>query len=185
MNKLTLAAIVCAASMGVITNAQADALDLALSDKTAHISYENINGATNKSMIKTSYFHRENGGDAFDMSLLVGDVSEKSKFLIGGKMFYLNLDNDQGSDGYGLALGAEGEFTLSSRVYLKGHIYYSPEVTTFNDIENYRDFEVRIGYDVIPEASISLGYRYAKAKLEYGGSQYMQDNLFVALTMRF
>lgn len=182
--KIVIAALITLSS-SIFTTANANSFDLALSNKTALLTYESLNAITNKSMIKGSYFHHEDGDDAFDMSFLVGEVSRKSKLLIGGKIFYLNLDNAQESDGYGLALGAEGEFTLAPKLSLKAHVYYSPEVTTFSDIENYRDLEIRVAYDVIPEASVSVGYRHAKAELETGGSERLQDNLFIALTLSF
>ncbi len=169
----------------IISTASADSFDLALSNKTAMLTYESAGGITNKSMVKGSYFHHDDGDDAFDMSFLVGEVHKKSKLLIGGKVFYLNLDNASEDDGYGLAIGAEGAFTLAPKLSLKAHAYFAPEVTSFSDIEDYRDLEVRLAYDIIPEASVAFGYRSAKAELENGGSERLQDNLFLALTLVF
>lgn len=181
----TTLAVLFALSTSLTATVQANSFDLALSNKTALLTYSSLNVTSDKSMMKVSYFHHDDGDDAFDMTFLVGEVNKKSKLLIGGKVFYLNLDNSYESDGYGIALGTEGEFTLAPKLSFKAHAYYAPEVASFSDIKNYRDIEMRLAYDIIPEASVALGYRHAKAELETGGSERLQDNLFLALTLAF
>jgi hypothetical protein len=165
-----------------INSVHANIFDLALSNKTALLTLSNSDTSQANRVLKASYFHHEDDADMLDVSFLVGDTSKEDTFLLGGKIYYINLNN---THGYGLALGAEAEFNLAPQLYLQGQAYYAPQVTSFTDVENYREVELRIAYDIIPQASISLGYRNAKVNLENGASDKFQDSAFVAISLKF
>lgn len=166
----------------IVAPVQADEVDLAFSNDTAKIKYSRSGVISKRSQVNFSYFHHQDGADMFDMDILVGDASSANQLLIGGKLFYAS-DNDL--DGTGLALGFSGSASLAHKLYLKGHAFYAPSVTSFNDVDNYQELEIRLTYQVIPEAEVSLGYRNAEFDIDNGGDLEIQDNIFLALTLNF
>lgn len=183
MKKIKNLLLTCGvASALVIPSAQADEIDLAFSNDTAKLKYSRSGIISERSQVNLSYFHHQDGADMFDVDLLVGDASSANQLLIGGKFFYAS-DNDL--DGTGLALGFSGSASLAHKLYLKGHVFYAPSVTSFNDLENYQEFEIRLTYQIIPEAEVSLGYRNAEFDVDKGGNVEIQNNAFLALTLNF
>jgi hypothetical protein len=56
---------------------------------------------------------------------------------------------------------------------------------TFNDGENMRFTDMRIGYEILPEAEIYLGYRNAEVELESGVEGTIDESGFLGLRILF
>lgn len=182
IQKLFFSYSLAATTALIVVPGHADEVDLAFSNDTAKIKYSRSGVVSKRSQANVSYFHHQDGADMFDVDLLVGDANSANQLLIGGKLFYAS-DNDL--DGTGLALGFSGSASLAHKIYLKGHAFYAPSVTSFNDLENYQELEIRLTYQVIPEAEVSLGYRNAEFDINNGGDLEIQDDVFLALTLNF
>ncbi|WP_111978876.1 YfaZ family outer membrane protein [Algibacillus agarilyticus] len=163
----------------------ANSVDLALSNKTAKLTYASTNLINDKSVVSASYLHHsqdDEKANLVDMALLVGGVQKLNKLLLGGKIFYGNTDSLHAP---GLALGAQAEYKVAPQLFLKGQAFYSPAVTSFSDLENYREVELRVAYEPFSEAEIALGYRNISLKIEDTGSVDIHNGAFLALTLKF
>lgn len=184
MKKLKQLFVTCSILASVLTTntLQADELDLALSNDTAKVMFSRSGVISERSQVNATYFHHQDGIDMFDIDVLVGDANSTNQILIGGKAFYLSDDN---LDGTGIALGVTGSASVAHKVFLKGHFFYAPSVTSFNDIKNYQDIEIRLAYQIIPEAEVAIGYRNAEVGIDNAPDVDIQKNVFAALTLSF
>ncbi|MDX1442874.1 MAG: YfaZ family outer membrane protein [Gammaproteobacteria bacterium] len=157
-------------SMGLFfsTGAAASELDFNVSDEALAIDYmaTPTEGGAQGSI---GFLRQEDDIVIADLGLhLVDNAGTEQQPVtagLGGKLFFLDTDVPSGG---GIAIGAFGRFNLSeaNRVAVAGSIHYAPEVTTFSDVEGYWEFDARIEYEVLRNASIYLGYRKVEAEFE-------------------
>jgi len=93
--------------------------------------------------------------------LLTGDAGAKDVDVAAGlgiRAVYTGIDHDSGG---AVALGGqlEGRMPSMNRLGLTGYAYYAPEVLSFGDVNDYREYGVAIDYEVIRGGSIYVGYR--------------------------
>lgn len=94
-----------------------------------------------------------------------GSQDQPVKVGLGGKLLFVDTEFLSGG---GIGIGAFGRFNLSkaNRVAVAGSLHYAPTVTTYGDVESYLEYDARIEYEVLRNASIYLGYRKVEAEFE-------------------
>ncbi|AWB65021.1 hypothetical protein C2869_00550 [Saccharobesus litoralis] len=183
LKKTFITALTLAASITGVAQAQNKALDLALSNKTAKISYGHSGIGSENSYVQASYFHHDEDADLADIAFLVGKAQNMNNLLVGGKVFYGSVGD---ADGGGLAIGAQGQYKLAAELYLRGQAYYAPQVVSFGDAENYVEVEARLSYQLMPEAEVSLGYRDISVDIKDSPvDAELHSGGFLALTLKF
>jgi len=109
--------------------------------------------------------------------LLTGDTGARDAHITAGlglRVQYLDLEH--GDDGTGLALGGQIEIAPRGmeRISFGGYGYYQPKILTSGDIDAQSEWAARIGYEVIRNASIYVGYRSLRA--DYHGDWRTLDS---------
>lgn len=76
-----------------------------------------------------------------------------------------------------------------NRLLLNAHLYYAPNITSLLDAEDFMDFNVSAGYEVVPSATVYLGYSLVKARFitsnDQTDSREINNNFHLGLHMEF
>jgi len=136
------------------------------------------------------WLHHQDRGDVGHLGLnLVGLASAGRNPVrggLGGKLFYTNSDLIDES-GFALGLGGFLAYTppAYNRFSVSAHVYFAPDVLAFSGADGYQEFEARLSYNVLREADIYLGARYAKADFDDRGDALIDNGLHVGIQLRF
>lgn len=146
------------------TTAVADSLDIDLRDKAFRGSYTtNVSGKNGLSAefgVLTNEDTKQLNDTMYYVGMLVSgeNWSKKGTFNIslGGKSFYTSKNSvDLG----GIAFGGDIRFSPVHRLGIGGSFYYAPEITSFMDCKKYTETNVRVDYQVLPQAFVYANYR--------------------------
>lgn len=171
----------------------AQSLELNLGDKSAEISFQAPTGwgASGRSQFDGGMLFRDNNPEDYTLAgfgiEVVGDAGLSApglQFGVSIKGFYGSLSQiDVGA----IAIGGLLRLAPATmpRVYFQITGRYAPNVVTFNDGENMRFTDMRIGYEILPEAEIYLGYRNAEVELESGVEETIDESGFLGLRILF
>jgi len=158
----------------VSTTALADSVDINLRDTSAQFQY--ISSLGRDSLGKTKfhmgilYVNRNNM--LGDFGLLVQDElgDNAPGFSVGvgikGLVAKVTGDSTTVSSTSALALGGLVRYSppATRRLGIVGEVYLSPNIVTFGDANRYIETNVRLEYEIIPQAVAYVGYR----KIEFG-----------------
>lgn len=132
----------------------------------------------------------EDGGDAFVPHvgvLLTGDAGARDAKVTAGLGIRAAYIDGESNDGSAIALGGQVDVRIPGydRVALGAYGYFAPEVTTFGDTDKYYDVGLSLGYEVIKDASVYVGWRKVVADLDGGGEIEADDGLNIGLRLDF
>lgn len=70
-------------------------------------------------------------------------------------------------------------------VGVDAHAVYAPDVFTFRDAEDYLEAGIGLGYQMLPNARLTLGYQHIRAGLENHHSYRLDDTLRLGVVLDF
>lgn len=122
-----------------------------------------------------------------DITVLSGGLfanGQREQFSgrLGGKAYYTDLDGDSG---YGIALGGDLTFTLSSDLSVIGGIYYGPSSISFSDVDGYEEWFVKARFQLFENGALGAGYGSFDLEPEEGRDIEVDDGLFLEMTLTF
>lgn len=155
------------------TTAVADSLDIDLRDKAFRGSYTmNVSGKSGLSTefgVLTNEDTKQLNDTMYFAGLLVtGENWSKSgtfNISLGGKTFYTSKNS---VDLSGIAFGGDIRFSPVHRLGIGGSFYYAPEITSFMDCKKYTETNVRVDYQVLPQAFVYANYRNIEMDIDAG-----------------
>jgi hypothetical protein len=164
------------------TTAVADNLDIDLRDKAFRGSYStNISGKSGLSAefgVLTNEDTKQLNDTLYYAGLLVtGENWSKSgtfNISLGGKVIY-SSPSDWNVDLSAMAFGGDIRFSPIHRLGIGGSFYYSPEITSFMDCKKYYESNLRVDYQVLPQAFVYANYRSIKVDIDKGASDVKVD----------
>lgn len=195
LNRIHRAAVAGPAAAAVAAAALASApasaaeLDLSLNDDAARLTYAWDIAADNL-RLDAGWLHHQDRGDVINVGLhLEGAASSGNNPVIGGlggKVFYIDPDGTS-LDAVVLGVGGFLRYTLPryNRFNLYAHAYFAPDVLAFGDGDRYQEVEARIGYNVLRDADVFIGVRYANIEFDPAGDLTMDNGLNVGIQLRF
>lgn len=133
-------------------------------------------------------FGSENGEDLSAGHLgilLTGDAGAPNANVTAGLGLRGQFIDGEGDSGGGLGLGGQIDVRLPNynRVGLFAYGYYGPEVTSFGDVDDFHEYAVSLGYEVLRDAMIYVGYRQLEA--DFGAVEAKEDGAHVGLRLDF
>ncbi len=177
--KMAGVGVLCAGLLGISQGARASAIDINLNNDAAqfrYIAYDGRAGGFGKREMDIGLLYTTDddliGMFGAQVIAEAGSASPGLEAGIGFKIFAARSEQDNVSaDFFSLAIGGQLRFSLPPhrRILLGVEGYYSPQVVTFNDADNFSYVSASIGYEILPRASVYLGYRDVRAKLDLNG----------------
>jgi len=132
----------------------------------------------------------EDGADAFVPHvgiLLTGDAGARDAQVTAGLGVRLAYIDGENKEGGAVALGGQVDVRIPGyeRIALGAYAYGAPEVTSFGDADSYYDIGVSVGYEVIKDASVYIGWRQVEADVDGGGDIEADDGFHAGLRLNF
>lgn len=114
-------------------------------------------------------------GENLDAPLLVA---------VGVRGYYTRA---RSSDAFSIAIGADVNWMPLSVPGLEvgGYVYGAPDILSFGDGERLLDYGARVGYQIIPLATIFLGYQNFDVDIESKGRATLDDGFMLGVHFRF
>lgn len=184
----TIAALLCVSS-GVAAAAQS--IDLSLSNDTALLRYSmpvsyNPSGRTDADF--GLLYTEANDMMAMAGITMSGEAGSQAPGLDGGVGFRAYGVSMNGADIGSVTIGGMLRYVppALNRVGLVAALNYSPDITTFGDAKRFMDFNARVEFELLPAATIYLGYRDVEARIKSGNFDVTLDQgAHVGLKMSF
>ncbi|MDY7031066.1 MAG: YfaZ family outer membrane protein [Thermodesulfobacteriota bacterium] len=170
------------------TDAYSQTVDINASDDSAQIAFRTLLGEEifgysefNAMFIYTS--DDKLGSLGFDV---LGDleVVPDLELGVGLKLYGADVDDN---DVLSLGLGAVFRYSpipLGGLVFL-GTVYYSPHILSFLDADRLLESDIRLGYQIIPRATVYIGYRYIWTDIEDKKKMTVDKGIHAGLTLTF
>lgn len=118
---------------------------------------------------------RGDAGGTADASLTGG---------LGARLQYVSADDEHGG---ALALGGNATLKLlqANRLRFNAGLWYGPDPASFGDIDEYLEYSVSIGYEVLRDAELYVGYRVIEVGLDGGPDVDLEDGAHVGIRLQF
>ncbi len=106
---------------------------------------------------------------------------------LGGRLYLMDLDVEGGQDGtgVGLALGFGVSAEIVPKLSVGVEAFYSPDILTGGDLDSTTDVELRLGYQVIENGSVFVGYRNLRAEFDNGDDGDVYDGGLIGMRLTF
>jgi len=158
--------------LAISTHTFADSADLALSGKTVEASYRR-NITEGVSAVGT-WLHQEGDINLAGIGLYGGGRRGDAGAFIGAKAFWVDTE---GPKGQGIAIGGAVAYELIPRVTVEANAHYAPHVTSYEDIEGYQEWGVRLTVQVLQSANVFAGFRDINLEVPAGHNHSDQLDL--------
>ncbi len=138
-----------------------------------------------------SWLHHKDKGDTLSVgAYLTGKAAGGNRPLtagLGTRLYYVHYDAGANEDGTNLTLGGfvRYQFPQLDRLAVGGTLFYAPSVLSFGDSDEFYEFESWVGYSVIRDAEVYLGFRRIKSDFDDGGDTMIDTGFHVGLRARF
>lgn len=190
VTKILLAALLAAAS----TSASAEILDFSVRSNSFRGA---LNGPLSRFVSDTNGMYelgaiiKPKRDDDLLVShlgvMVTGDAGMQNFKLAAGlgmRGVYIGRDHDSGG---AAAIGGqlEARFPGFERVGYSLYGFYSPEVVTFGEFDQYYEVGSAIDYQLLKDGSVYVGYRNVNLSLENGGHLTADNGFHVGIRLHF
>lgn len=148
----------------------ADSLSLDLNDDALRLNY--LHSLNQNYEADVSWIHVKDLGNTFAGGLnLVQKFNNDLTGKIGGKAIF--QQHDHLPDGTAIAVGGILRVTPAANkdIAVSASAYFAPNVLSFGDMDNYREFEIRGEYRVSPQLTAYVGYRNNRADYKHHSTE--------------
>lgn len=175
----------------VSTVVSADNIDLNLRDEAIRASYTMEVSDTSGLNAELGLLYSEDKDKLDDTLFHAGlhvsgeNWSQSGTFdiSIGGRVYHTNPGD---LDLTAIGFGGQVRFSPVHRLGIGGHVYYAPEITSFDDAETFIESGVRVDYQVLPQAFVYVGYRNIEVDIVDGPDDVeLDDNAHVGIKLLF
>lgn len=188
--------IVALSLLTASTAIQADTIDFNLRDNSVQLQYIAPMG---RDSLGTSELHagflynnnninNNNKSRIFNIGLLVkGAVGESDSGVTAGVGLKGLIASTNVNSALAIALGGQVRVAPPAvpRLGIVGQLYFSPSIVTYRDAERYFEVDVRVEYELIPQAAAYLGYRTVKVTLKTKNEIELDSGVFAGVRMSF
>lgn len=170
----------------------AQTVDVNLSDDVveAHLKNPlNMGGSANRGHYQFGFLYKDDKRNATmgDMGFEVtGPVAPNAPGLSVGAGINAYLASVADYDVGAITLGLMGryDFAAFERVSFTARVNFAPDITTFNDGEDFLYSSARLGYEILSNVEIYLGYRDINVSLDNGRDLGVDQSWIVGLEMQ-
>jgi len=179
----------------VSTTALADTVDINLRDNSAQFQYISSLGRDplGKTKFHAGVLYVNRNNMLGDFGLLVqdelGDNAPGFSVGVGIKGLVAKVTGNSTivSSTTALALGGLVRFSppATQRLGVVGEVYLSPNIVTFGDANRYVESNVRVEYEVIPQAVAYVGYRRIAFGLKTQPDEILDEGVNIGVRISF
>lgn len=194
ISRFTLQSLVAATLLGLCSIASAEVFDASLSQDTVRIA---VNGPLSRlfAVDKGEYSLGVVGGEIDDFPsdnffslhggvMLTGEAAPNLEAGLGARLQYVDADS---ADGGSLALGGQLRLKLlqADRLRFNAGAWYGPKASTSGDFDEFTELSASVGYEVLRDAELYVGYRSIEVGIDNGPSVDLEDGAHVGIRLQF
>ena len=127
------------------------------------------------------------GSDGLDaglgLKLVYVDPDIESEFNI----LPIPLPDFSSPSGAALAIGGKVSYVPPqyNRLKVTAHLWFAPDVLAFDKLDKYQEIGVSVGYNVIRDADVFVGYRNVKAGFKSFGDGTLDTGFHAGIRVKF
>lgn len=182
---------------GAALPAQAEVFDAAIGKETLRVS---LNGPLSRlfAVQKGEYdlgvvggdiedFKREDFVSAHAGAVLTGDAGATGASVVAGLGARAQYVNADGENGGALALGGQVRVKLlqANRLRFNAHIWHGPDAASFGDFDKFTEAAMSVGYEVLRDAELYVGYRLIEVGIDGGGDADLEESAHIGIRLEF
>ena len=172
------------------TAAVADTIDFNLRDNSVQLQYIAPMGrdTLGSSELHAGFLYTNNHSRFGDFGLLVkGGIGDSGSGVTAGVGLKGLVASVNHNDVLAIALGGQVRFAIPSvsRLNVVGQLYYSPNIVTYSAADRFAEAGARVEYELIPQASVYLGYRKISFSLKSKSDAVLDRGFHVGVKMSF
>jgi len=101
--------------------------------------------------------------------------------------YYMHYDAGPSQDSSNLSLGGfvQYQFPRLDRLGVGANLFYAPSVLSFGDSDDFYEVGTWVGYQIIRDAEVYLGWRRIGSDLDQGGDTVVDTGIHIGLRARF
>lgn len=192
--RISLQALAATALLGLSAAASAETFDASLSQDTVRIA---VNGPLSRlfAVDKGEYSLGGVGGEIDDFSddnfyalhggvMLTGEAGPNLEAGLGARGQFVDADSAEGG---GLALGGQLRLKLmqADRLRFNAGVWYGPNASIGGDFDEFTEFSASVGYEVLRDAELYVGYRSIEVSIDDGPEVDLEDGAHVGIRLQF
>lgn len=132
---------------------------------------------------QVDWLHHDDDADLLTAGLFANGSRGSVQGRMGAKIVGITAD-DPDFDGGALALGGDISLPLNDVLRLRGGLYLAPDVTSFNDVKEYQEWNAGVEISVFQNSALQVGYSYIELEAEGGGELEFEDGVFIRMQLR-
>lgn len=181
----------CGVVLGVMVAAQAaaDSLDINLHSDALRASYGHALGANRGLDLDVGYLYVEEDDEEAHLAHVGLMVSGKNwsqsgnfDISLGGRGVFVDTKPE---DGMAIAFGGRVRFSPLQRIGIGGEVFYAPKITSFSDVDSYKEWSVSLDYQLLTQGFVYVGYRKVEIDFDDIGDVEIDDNAHVGMKLLF
>jgi len=172
------------------TSVLADTIDFNLRDNAVQLQYIAPMGrdSLGSSALHAGFLYTNDHNRFGDFGLLVkGAVGNSDSGVTAGVGIKGLIATVNANDVIAIALGGQVRFAIPPvpRLGIFGQLYFSPNIVTYRDAERVVEAGARAEYELIPQASVYLGYRRISFNLKSKADMVLDTGFHAGVRMSF
>ena len=142
-------------------------------------------------LIDGSWLYRRGKANIFSVGgYLTGKAAGGNRPLtagVGTRFYYMHYDAGPSQDSSNLSLGGfvRYQFPTLDRLGVGANLFYAPSVLSFGDSDDFYEVGTWVGYQIIRDAEVYLGWRRIGSDLDQGGDTVVDTGVHIGLRARF
>lgn len=168
----------------------ADEVDLSFNSDALRLQYIYEMKSTGLNL-DGGWLHHSDNGDVLHAGAHLVDLAssgpDRLEAGIGGRVVYTNGDRSKQS-GVAVPIGGFVRFTPQAinRLSVGGSLYFAPSILAIGDMDEYREYSVRVSYNVLRQADLYVGARYVRGEYKKGVPDSRFDTgMHIGMSLRF
>lgn len=173
------------------TGVHANGFDISLSDETANVVYLTDSGSLGYGGADVGFgvFWNEADDVVGHANILVtGNPRSGNNFQFGfGAKGYLGTLDVPDEDVAAVGIGGIVRYVIPSQtpMGIAVEAYLAPDITSFSDTEELREFSARFELEVMPSTRGYIGYRLLEPEMERAGDVEIDDEIHLGIRFTF
>ncbi|WP_210396636.1 YfaZ family outer membrane protein [Motiliproteus sediminis] len=135
------------------------------------------------SRLSAEYFYHDEDGKTLGLGYQVTNRTQMGDVAIGGKL--VKLWSDKRDNGHAFAIGGDYKLPLDHKLWLGLSAYYAPSVLSSSGVDRYYHADIKVGYNLMPNADLFVGYRDIHFKFDNQPSLTLEQGAYLGAQLKF
>lgn len=167
--------------MGSGTSVYASSINFDLNNDVVEVGFETA--ISRGAEFSANYMYSRPEGDLADIGIKASHREDIHHFSIGAK--FSKLWANHRDNPHAFAIGGDYSIDLAKQLSFSASGYYAPSVLTSSQLSRYYDLDAKLGYAIMPQATVHIGYRAIQFRYKEQANLDFTKGLYIGATFNF